>query len=309
MVRSQSPIMKTNIKYYEAAGITVQVISDFPIYENTFHPKFKLFEVDKQTGPNIIVKHHFALPKYINELTLKKNQLYNKDHWIIYKTDTCWIYKYTPLLKSDPGYKAIGIFNNDHSFVEIFTDIISKTQYQTASLNALTLFNTDQILFSKPICDRNGLILHSNGFNIDGNGVLFVGESGAGKSTLSSMLQQKGLEVLCDDRMFITQINNNFWIHGNWCHGTVANVANISTPLKKIFFIKQSQINKATKITSDNKKIQPLLQSLVKAFLTSSDWEITLFSLNKLLRSTDCYFLEFNLSGEIFKTITNELTQ
>jgi len=299
--------MKNQFKYYHVAGITIQIHSDYPISENTFHPKFKLFESNGPGDDNIVIHHHFYVPDSIDQLTVEENQIFHQDQWKIYKSDSSWIYNYTPLLTNDPGNSAIAVFNKDHTVVEIYTNAISEKQYQTACFGALTLFNTDQVLFAKPLCERNGLILHSNGFNIQGKGILLAGASGAGKSTLSGMLKNEGFEVLCDDRMFITKNKDGFWIHGNWCHGTVANVANISVPLQTIFFLEQAKENFSIKLSNGKKKSHCLLQSLVKPFFTSAEWDKTFSIIGDLVKVIDCYTLKFDLSGKIYLTIKDVL--
>jgi hypothetical protein len=38
--------VKNHRRYYQCGGITIRVESDLPITDNTFHPKFKLFQID-----------------------------------------------------------------------------------------------------------------------------------------------------------------------------------------------------------------------------------------------------------------------
>lgn len=296
--------METRTKYFQAAGITIQVKSDFPISENTFHPKFTLFEVSDPGKDMVFVNHHFYLPDILKDHCLLQNEIYNNDQWKIYKTQNKWIYKYCPGLSSVPPHSIIGVFNQNHTIVDIYTDDISEDQYKKYRFGALTLFNTDQVLFAKLLCDRNGFIIHSNGFDLSGNGILLVGESGAGKSTLSGMLQNHGFKILCDDRMFVTHKKNTFNIHGNWCHGTVALAFPGSVPLKAIFFLEQSRKNTIKMLTDKNFIFKKLIQSLVKQFLNYNQWEITLTVLEKLVSQISCYKLEFDLSGEICEKLT-----
>jgi hypothetical protein len=43
-------------------SITIQVESDLPITDSTFHPKFKLFEIEGPGEETIYIRHHFSLP-------------------------------------------------------------------------------------------------------------------------------------------------------------------------------------------------------------------------------------------------------
>ena len=301
--------MTIHTKHYETAGITIRLNSDFPISENTFHSKFKLFETDHPGTDKIIINHHFSLPAELQSEMDNEQPIYEKDHWLIFKSDSSWIYKYTPLLPGDPGCLSIAKFNADHTKADIYAPDLSEKQYQNANFGALTLFNTDQVLFAKLLCDRSGFIMHSNGFVIEQDGILMAGHSGAGKSTLSAMLKKKGYDPLCDDRMFITLKNDNFFIHGNWCHGTVANVAHLSAPLKAVFFLEQSKQNKAIPITEPTQKSHHILKSLVKPFFSPGEWNHTFLLVSKLIEKVDCYTLEFDLSGIVFDTILETLSE
>ncbi|MDP2922831.1 MAG: radical SAM protein [Candidatus Omnitrophota bacterium] len=55
---------KNHRRYYKIADITIQVESDLAIREDTFHSKFKLFEIDKPNGDIISIRHHFSLPDF-----------------------------------------------------------------------------------------------------------------------------------------------------------------------------------------------------------------------------------------------------
>ncbi len=294
--------MNNHVKYYNAAEITVQVKSDYPITENTFHPKFKLFEVDRPGENNITISHHFHLPDYLTDQTTYNKQIYQDELWKVFRIDNSWIYKYNPLPTEKTGFPVIGLFNNNHTAIDIYAPDIDEIRYKKGSFNALTLFNSDQILFSKLLCDKKGLILHSNGFDVFGNGILLTGESGAGKSTLSKMLKNRGFQILCDDRMFVKQ-KDKFYLYGNWCHGTVPDVSSIIVPLKAIFFLEKSKHNLIQQI--DNKTIifTQLLTSVVRPFLSRKEWNSTLITLEEIVDSTRCYKIKFDLSGEICKIL------
>jgi hypothetical protein len=295
--------MRTHTKYFRVADITIELNSDYSISEKTFLPKFKLFEVTEPGDDNIIIHHHFHSYDFSQKKDLLQNVIYSNPQWTIYKAQDVWIYKFTPVLPFEPGCPVTAIINKNHTMVNIYTDKITEEQYKNGQYSALTLFNSDQVLFSKLLCDRQGLIIHSNGFNINGKGILLAGKSGSGKSTLSQMIKRYEFEILCDDRMFAIKKDNCFWIHGNWCHGSVPDVSQMSVPLKAIFFLKQSRKN-AIDIISDRKIVaQNLIPAMVKPFLIKDDWKTTLATLEDLIQNIKCYFLSFDLSGNICNNI------
>jgi hypothetical protein len=288
-----------NSKFYKTAGITVEVRSEFPISENTFHPKFRKFEVDGPGEDNVLIQHYFHPPPPLFETGLDVEEVYDKDQWRIFRVGNAWRYDFKSILPIDPGHRATGIFNEDYTSLSVYTNDFDITSYQNAVFSSLTLFNNDQVLFAPLLCNRNGLILHSNGFDINGNGVLLAGASGVGKSTLSGMLKKHGFNILCDDRMFVTSENSGYKIHGNWCHGTVPDTGTGSLPLKAILFLEQSK-NDAIEEIVDRKGIaRYLLQTLVHPFLEPSGWDKTFNVIERLVRGVECYRLKFNLSGTI----------
>jgi MoaA/NifB/PqqE/SkfB family radical SAM enzyme len=81
---------KNHRRHYQIAGITIQVESDLPIADTTFHPKFSSFRVDGQGEDNIIIRHHFALPD-LDSVDLGK-EIYRRSPWAIYRKGGSWIY-------------------------------------------------------------------------------------------------------------------------------------------------------------------------------------------------------------------------
>lgn len=297
--------MKHDAYYYHTAGITICVTSDYPMSLNTFHPKFNIFRTDHPGDDLVTIHHHFSRPPQPDDLD--DDIRFSDDQWQVYKVNSEWIYKYRPFYKGDPQHRAVGIFNADHSKVDMYIRDVGPEQYLNYGSGALTFFNTDQMLFSKLLCDRNGLIIHSNGFDIENAGILLTGHSGAGKSTLSSMLKKRGHPILCDDRMFIIKPGDQFIISGHWCHGSVPDVSNTTVPLRAVFILEQSKENRLERITQTNINVQLLIKSMVKSFFSPSDWQTTLLIIEKMARKIPFYKLKFDLSGKICDMIKTEL--
>ncbi len=298
--------MDKHTRFYSAAGISFCVSSEFPISNNTFHPKFRHFETD-QSGKDLVrINHYFnqALPnEIINQPKLK---VYAKDQWQIYKTELCWIFEYSSLFPKDYIKNAIAVINNDFSLVEVYVDDLSKEKYSCGGFPALTLFNTDQMIFAKLLNDRNGLMIHSNGFDIKGNGLIFAGISGSGKSTLSKMLKASGHEILCDDRIMLRRENNQIKIFGNWCYGSHPDVSPSCAPLKGFCFLEKAKQNKVIEISDKNAIASSLLQVIVKPLLDKKGWEKHFRIINALQKETRFYRVAFDLSGGIADVLTRQ---
>ena len=83
-----------NVRYFKVADITVEVRSDYPIAQDTFHPKFKQFEAAGQGFDNILITHHFQLPDLSGIIEQNLKEVYKKDQWQISKANDVWVYKY-----------------------------------------------------------------------------------------------------------------------------------------------------------------------------------------------------------------------
>lgn len=282
------------------ADITVQLNSDYSVSKNTFHPKFNQFEVPIPGIDKASIHHHFQAPCFTNDTKRSATEIYKKSPFHIFKSENTWIFYYTSISSDDLVKNAIGIFNNDFTSTHIYTEDLTPKKYSIGSFPALTLFNTDQMLFAKLLCDRQGVMIHSNGFVINGKGVLLAGVSGSGKSTLSRMLKPHNHQILCDDRMFVRKKKRGvFWIYGNWCYGSHPDASPAAAPLEAFMFLEKGSQNTIREI-KDKKFIMPrLLQVLVKPLLDADGWQKYFATIENLMQNTPFYQIEFDLSGNI----------
>jgi len=299
--------MSSHVKYYQVAGMTIEVRSEYPISENTFHSKFRYFKAAGPGEDHILINHHFSWPT--DKIKALGNVIYNKHQWQVFREADTWVYLYNPMIPGEPEYRTAGFFSHDHTRVDIYSDQISPEQYKNRRFESLSLLNNDQILFAKLLSNRQGLILHSNGLEIEGKGILLSGVSGSGKSTLSKMLKEKGVPMLCDDRMFIRKKKGQFHIYGNWCHGKVPDVSSLNVPLKAIFFLEKSSRNCIIKIHEKKLLVPRIIQAMVKPFLFAGEWDRSLSIIEDLIRQVGWYSLKFNLSGNITNHIFNVLKE
>lgn len=292
---------KIHTKYFKVAGITIEVNSDYPISENTFHPKFKLFEIDGPGHDNIVVHHHFRIDQYLQSNPGKK--IYDKLPWIIYKNKTSWIYRMISAGRKDYITHSFTIFNNHHTCSDIYWNNDHKQRYLKGMLQSLTAFPSDQVLLARILADRNGCFFHSNGVVLDGNGYLFMGHSGYGKTTISNMLKHQGGKILCDDRMIVRKYSDEIKMYGNWCYGGTPEFSADTIPLKAFFFISKSSHNSIVLEKDKTKNIKQLLAYIVRPLVTYDWWENNMNLLEALIEDIPCYNLTFDLSGDIVKKI------
>ncbi|MFC1718215.1 radical SAM protein, partial [Candidatus Poribacteria bacterium] len=300
--RFKADWQKNNRRYYQIAGITIQVDSDLPITDTTFHPKFKIFQVDGPGEDTITIRHHFSSPDF-NDQDLGE-EVYRESPWTIYRKGDSWIYTDQPHHVADANVASrIAVFSHDYTATSIYNN--TEEIYHKGGLGSLTLFPTDQILLAQVLADREGCYLHSGGVVLDGKGLLFAGHSEAGKSTMVTMLKGKA-EILCDDRIIVRHRPDGFRIYGTWSHGDVPDVSAGSAPLQAILFLEQAQENCIMPLDNRQEVTMKLLNYLIKPHLTRAWWEKTLVLVEEIARNIPCYTLRFDKSGQVVDLITRQ---
>ncbi len=283
----------THLRYYEIAGITIQVAADFPITDDTFAPKFDKFRVEGPGTDTITLRLASPVPAR-SEIKLGQ-EVYHKPPWAIYKQSNSWAY--LGILPDGDGSNphSLMIFESDHSRGRIFRP---SEVYNNGNLESLTTFPSDQVLLARLLADRQGCYLHASGIIIGGKGLLFIGHSEAGKSTMLKMLREHG-EILCDDRIIVRRWPNGFRIHGTWSHGEIPDVSSADAPLQAIMFLEKATANELVPITNKMEKISQVLSHVIKPLVTADWWDKTIALSEKIAEEVPSYRLRFDKSGGV----------
>ena len=289
---------KNHRRYFNIADISLQVDSDLPIGEETFHPKFKLFETDAPGDDLVSIRHHFGLPDLANKELGR--ELYRHPPWAVYQKNNSWIYLGISPFQENKTLHRVVVFDQAHTRARIYND--KGEVFQKGNLGSLTLFPTDQILLARILADRQGCFLHSCGVIFEKRGLIFCGHSEAGKSTMARMLKGRA-EILCDDRIIVRKKESRYKIYGTWSHGDVPDVSANSAPLEAIFFLEKSPDNLIIPIGDPRERVKKVLSCLIRPFVTVDWWHKTLDFLDKLCTDIPCYTLRFNKSGEVVELL------
>lgn len=292
---------KIHTEYFQVAGISIEVKSDLPIKSTTFASKFGFFAIPGPLEENVVLHHHFLSESEDIKID-QSNKLYFRPPWAIYKQGEKWIYQW---IKTKPPYKnyyQTVVTDRKHNHLDVYNDEVMKHKFLNGGLDSLTMFPTDQILIGRLLAYRNGCIMHSLGIILDDNGYLFVGHSDAGKSTMALMMKKEAL-VLCDDRNVIRKTKGTYRLSGTWSHGDILDVSSKTAPLKGIFFLKQSDINKLEPIEDEMKIFESLLACLIRPLETRDWWEKSLDFLTMISAEVPCWNLKFNKNGKVLDVI------
>jgi radical SAM protein with 4Fe4S-binding SPASM domain len=285
-------------RFYQIAGINIQVDSDLPFSPECFNEKFASFQVRGSGEDNVILRHHFSLPD-IREKDLGQ-EIYRKPPWAIYKKNGSWIYLGISPREEDRSLHRVVVFNHDHSRGQIYND--GEETFRKGDLQSLTLFPSDQIMLAPLLADRQACFLHSAGAIMNGQGLLFIGHSSAGKSTTIKMIRDKA-QILCDDRNIVRLWPEGFRVHGTWSHGEIGEVSSASVPLRALIFLKKSNRNRLNPISDRREIAKRTLPCVIKSLETPQWWQKTLTVVEALERFIPAYEMEFDKSGEIVESL------
>ena len=305
------------MRYYQIAGITMQVDSDLPMTDTTFSRKFELFRVDSPGDDLVRIHHHFSLSE--TGLENLGKPIYHKAPWAIYQRPEGWTYVGIPPEGVDAPISKVATFSHDHSVGHIYhpnADIFVR-----GKLGSLTTFPSDQILVARLLADRNGCYLHAAGTILNGAGMLFCGASESGKSTITRILQKAGsgrtgrpplsVEILCDDRNILRRVKHGLkdhpsWrVHGTWSHGDVPDVSPASAPLRAIFFLEQAGENKLTPLADRHEIMHRLLACIIRPLTTADWWYRTLGQLGQIAHEVPCCVMSFVKSDAIIEELAS----
>jgi len=290
-------------KYYQIGGFTIELVSELPIGNNTFHSKFFAFETTYPSSEKMIIEHRFQWDDdTIN--SSDNDPFYINATWKIIISENRVIYKW---INPNPPHNNIlrkAVCDRQHSHIVILNDNYLKNKYLAGNLLSLSMFPTDQILIGAYLAYKQGCILHSLGIILNNEGFLFLGHSGAGKSTMANLMKDEA-EILCDDRNIIRKFPYGYQLYGTWSHGDVTEISPKSCCLQAIFFLQKSPINAIEKINDKKTIITRLLACLIRPISTSDWWNLSIDVIVNVSDTIPCFILKFNQTPEIINLIKN----
>lgn len=152
-----------------------------------------------------------------------------------------------------------------------------------------------------------GLLIHSSGIILNGEGIIFSGTSGSGKTTLAKLWQARdGVTVLSDDRMIVRKQEEGYFIYGTPWPGEGKAVSCQKAPLKKILFLSKAQRNKL----NPSEKKESLHRLITQCFPAIWDREGIDFSLEfcgTLVEDIPCFSFGFVPDESAVEFIENKL--
>lgn len=305
-------LKKRHRRYFRIADITIQVDSDLPIDDHTFHPNFESFTVDGPGPDTVVIRLHFSLPDLAGQnLGL---ELYRKHPWAIYGKNGSYIYLGISQHPENSSVSCVATFSEDHTSLRLYNDHVHEDSWRKGNLHSLTMSNLDHDLIAHLLAVRQGLYLHSAGAILNGAGVLFVGHSKATKSSIAKVILDHGsshgltAEILSDDRNIVRRFDNVWRVFGSWSHGDAPPASSGDAPLQAVCFIEEGAKNTLTALTDPKEITRRLLAFLIRPFTESERSSKTLELVDILSRESSFYVMRFDTSGGILPGLRDILT-
>jgi MoaA/NifB/PqqE/SkfB family radical SAM enzyme len=286
-------------KYFQIAGITIEVNSEREFQENTFSAALAAFAVDTPGGDVIRLEHFYSLPEWNNDMLGKR--MYQRVPWQIYNKGDAWSYVGYSVYEKTKRFHQLAEFTGNYSHGRIYSDTVYF--FQRGNLNSVAMFPTDQVWMAHALLPRKAFYLHSCGLIVDGNGLLFIGHSRAGKSTIAKLFGDQA-ELLCDDRNIVRYWPEQGWrLYGTWSHGELSTVSPSSAPLKAIFFLEKSSENAIIQLHDRMEIKKRLIPCLPRPFVDVKWWEMIWPLISLVSDKIPAFVIRFDKSGSIVPLI------
>ncbi len=239
----------TGAIYLRIADVSISFTWDPLVAPEDFDSHYRSFCDTSGNGQKPIpVRIHPRLPESLDIEKLERIYASGQTWSFFRKQIDYFLVLDPPKFKKDP--LCVARFHRPIEDVEIFYNpkAIRMRKGRRFMPNPWS-YPMDRLLSSYFLAEREGMMMHAAGVDIDGKGYIFPGKSGKGKSTLSrQFLLEEGPVVLNDERVAVRKINGGFKAFGTPWPGDAEIAVNRGLPLSGMFFIHHGTHNRIRKI-------------------------------------------------------------
>jgi hypothetical protein len=166
----------------------------------------------------------------------------------------------------------------------------------------------DLVLMMYALIERQGLIVHAAGVELDGKAYLFFGRSGSGKSTLARHFETASPGcVLSDDRIVVRRIGGRLMAFGTPWLGEAALAANRGIPLGGIGRIVQAAEDRVVPVTT-RECLMDVLPVISVPWFDAELSQPCLVQCERMLAESFCFRLECRNAPSVVAAVQRALT-
>lgn len=167
----------------------------------------------------------------------------------------------------------------------------------------------DQILTTRFLARKKGVIVHAAGFHRDGVGAFFAGVSGAGKSTLTDLLAgAPDIGPLSDDRVIVRRSIDGIRVHGTPWPGEAGVAVNEHAGLGAMVILRQASRHGLREL-SPREILERLLPTVSIHWYDEELTTTALAWLDELIREVPAYELSFRRDGGVAEAVGELFSQ
>lgn len=185
----------------------------------------------------------------------------------------------------DPGFKQGDIYFRKRQHVNFGVN----SQHNPCHLLEPLAFPLLEILISKMLLLKRGIMFHACGIIDDNCGYVFVGYPGSGKSTIAKLTRNQ-VFVLNEDRIGVRKIGSDFWIYDAPYIGKVD--SSRKAKLNKIFLIHHALKNRVTQQTGAHALFGLVPQTILPNY-SRREMKFALDFCSQLIQKVPFYTLGF----------------
>ncbi|GAB4309287.1 MAG: hypothetical protein Kow0090_23080 [Myxococcota bacterium] len=154
------------------------------------------------------------------------------------------------------------------------------------------------------LIEKRAFILHSALLRPSpaSSALALLGPSGAGKSTLSELAFAAGWNILCDDKVIISNDNGRLFAHSAPWTGSFKKFEPASAPLAAFVALKKSNLNKLEEIAGVE-LFSEIMRAFFPPFQSKREIELLMDAIENALASTPAYRLHFARGKEALKEL------
>ena len=260
------------------ADVPIAIESDARLPEWEILPAYRSF-ITAGKG-DLVLGLHSGIP----EMPTGKKVFDSAPIWTLHR------YRHTSVIKifdRFPGLKRRLVLPPDFKRADLYFD--EKCDHFMGPFvgPAMELLMINYLAWAK------GIILHACGIERQGKGYLFAGESGSGKSTLARFWnQEKGVEVLSDDRTIVRKQDGQFRMYGTPWHGDAPFGSPRNVRLERIFFLGHGSKNAVRELKGAGAMMK-FLKCSFPPYWDAPGMDSAMEIFEELVARVSCYELSF----------------